>query len=211
MNDHDRLHEMAGAHVLGALDASERAEFEAHLATCERCRTEVASFAPIPGLLTRAEQGTDVPIPQDLVDAVAASAGAQWHAVVRSRRRWRWTAVAAVAVSVALVVGSLWTSGPAKPDLVLAVGSGSVSGEVTIDARTWGSAIEFELDGLPPRDRYVAWVLGSDGTRQQSATWGPTPAGRARLAGAAQIAAAEVAGIEITDGSGTEIIATTAG
>ncbi|HTI36416.1 MAG TPA: anti-sigma factor [Vicinamibacterales bacterium] len=35
---------LAGAYVLGALDPGERLAYEAHLATCEVCRTEVRSF-----------------------------------------------------------------------------------------------------------------------------------------------------------------------
>lgn len=37
----------AAPYALGALTASETAEFEAHLATCVECATEVRSFAPV--------------------------------------------------------------------------------------------------------------------------------------------------------------------
>ena len=40
---HEQL-EQAAAYALGALDAQERAAFEAHLATCAECRSEVKSF-----------------------------------------------------------------------------------------------------------------------------------------------------------------------
>jgi len=38
------LHETAGAYAVDALDSAELAEFEAHLATCEICRDEVAEL-----------------------------------------------------------------------------------------------------------------------------------------------------------------------
>src|SRR4051794_25862433 len=42
-----------GAYVVGALDHTERAELEAHLAGCPMCRDELAELAPLPGLLSR--------------------------------------------------------------------------------------------------------------------------------------------------------------
>ena len=38
------FHESTGSYALDALEAAERAEFEAHLATCEPCRDEVVQF-----------------------------------------------------------------------------------------------------------------------------------------------------------------------
>lgn len=43
----DRLHDLAGAYVLGALDPDERAEFERHLADCQACANEVRSLRPV--------------------------------------------------------------------------------------------------------------------------------------------------------------------
>src|SRR5947209_5490211 len=42
-----------GAYVIGALDHTERAELEAHLARCPMCRDDLAELAPLPGLLSR--------------------------------------------------------------------------------------------------------------------------------------------------------------
>jgi anti-sigma-K factor RskA len=49
--DHDALRELAPSYVLGTLAASERAAFEAHLATCAECTAEVRSLAPVVGAL----------------------------------------------------------------------------------------------------------------------------------------------------------------
>ena len=44
MTEHDDLHLLAGAYALGALDESEREEFEKYLLTSEEARAELAAF-----------------------------------------------------------------------------------------------------------------------------------------------------------------------
>jgi anti-sigma-K factor RskA len=43
---HEHWHDATGAYVLGALDDTERAAFEEHLAGCPACREEVAQLLP---------------------------------------------------------------------------------------------------------------------------------------------------------------------
>ena len=45
--EHRDLVERLGAYVLDGLDATERREVDAHLATCPSCRAELAAIAPI--------------------------------------------------------------------------------------------------------------------------------------------------------------------
>jgi anti-sigma-K factor RskA len=45
MSNHEHWDDAAGAYVLGALPDDERRGFEAHLSTCESCRTEVDELA----------------------------------------------------------------------------------------------------------------------------------------------------------------------
>ena len=45
--DHDELREQAELYVLGALAASDRQTFEAHLASCDECRAQVTSLSPV--------------------------------------------------------------------------------------------------------------------------------------------------------------------
>ncbi|HVK27739.1 MAG TPA: anti-sigma factor [Nocardioides sp.] len=67
MTDHDQ-HALTGAYAVDALDADERARFEAHLATCADCREEVASLQEAAALL-----GTDpVEPPSSVRDSVLA-------------------------------------------------------------------------------------------------------------------------------------------
>ncbi len=51
---HETYLELAAAHALGALDAVERAAFEAHLVTCQECRAAVADYSNVAGMLALA-------------------------------------------------------------------------------------------------------------------------------------------------------------
>ena len=105
MTDH-RWSELAAPYALGAVDARERGEFEAHLAECGACRSELQSFREVVGLLALAAP-TATPAP-GLRDRVLAEARR-----VRSIGRppaWLWLAAAASLV-LALVAGyGYWTA-----------------------------------------------------------------------------------------------------
>ena len=76
MNDHDRLGEWSAAYVLGALDSEDRRLFERHLDSCDLCAADVASFAPIPGLLSKVDVGERERIASgSLTDDGSTSAG----------------------------------------------------------------------------------------------------------------------------------------
>jgi anti-sigma-K factor RskA len=63
------IHDLLGAYCTDALDADERAAFEAHLAACDQCRSEAADFREVLAALADAHP---VRPPQDLEDAVMA-------------------------------------------------------------------------------------------------------------------------------------------
>lgn len=50
----DRLRPELGAYLVGAISVQDRAKLVRHLASCERCRDELAGLAALPGLLHRA-------------------------------------------------------------------------------------------------------------------------------------------------------------
>ncbi len=104
-----------GVYVLGAIDPAERAQVDAHLATCRDCRDELAGLASLPALLARvsteeaiALAATDGPFP-----AAADEAGEpprellatvlDLTAARRRRRRWR---EASLGVAAALVIAA---------------------------------------------------------------------------------------------------------
>ena len=55
------LHDLTAGYALDALDPDERARYEEHLASCERCRDELQGFWQVAGALGRAAGGHDTP------------------------------------------------------------------------------------------------------------------------------------------------------
>ncbi len=135
-----------GAYVLGALDAEETAEVEAHLETCAACRAELAELSGLPPLLARVSaediERAAAP-PRAVLDGVfgdvLANADANANAdtaagadaavappVVASARRGRRSRVLlalAASVVVAAVGGTAWVSVAQKASDGTAVGS----------------------------------------------------------------------------------------
>lgn len=115
--DHERYAQWDAAYVLGALDSSERREYEAHLEVCERCRAAFAELAPMPGLLGRltveqtASIDADAAVDPEAVDArpdalaVAAAPPRDLvaHVVARDRRRRRRRRLVGLAAALAVV------------------------------------------------------------------------------------------------------------
>lgn len=110
-------HALTGAYLLDALEPAEREEFEAHLATCEDCRAEVASLEDAVVRLALAEAVAPPPSMHDEVMARVArtpqappasepeAVGAQVVELsTRRRRRPRWPTVAAVAAALVVAV-----------------------------------------------------------------------------------------------------------
>jgi anti-sigma-K factor RskA len=208
VSDHNTYREWSAAYVLGALDAAERAEFERHLAECETCRSDVSSFAPIPGMLALVESPEIEAAPERIADRAVARLNADWADIIRSRRRWRLAAaVAAVAAVASLIVPLIPRSEPATQVLSLDPGA-SALGQIAVEAKGWGTEVTIRLDQLPQLDRYVAWVVSEDGEWQQIAVWGPTPAARARLTGASSYHTADLDRIVVTSEDRSATIAT---
>ena len=208
MIDHEKYRELSAGFVLGALEPEERRSFEVHLAQCPDCRREVASFAPIPGLMSRAQGVSAESLPDTVTERAASQARAEWLSLARSRRSWRWVAGAAALAAIAMAAVAAFPGSEDSDAIELAVEPGAVTGVVAIESRAWGTALHLELEGLPRRDRYVAWVVDAAGERQQAATWGPTAEGRARLDGASSIPTTRVIAVVVTDGNGAETLLT---
>ncbi|HXT94374.1 MAG TPA: zf-HC2 domain-containing protein [Trebonia sp.] len=111
-----------GVYVLGAIDPAERAQVDAHLATCRDCRDELAGLAGLPALLARVSREEAIALadtsvspfplaeveppepPRELLATVLDLTAAR-----RRRRRWREAtlAVAAAAIVAVGVFGGL--------------------------------------------------------------------------------------------------------
>lgn len=204
-----------GAYLLGSLAPAERAGVDRHLAGCALCRAELAALAPLPGLLGRltAEEARRIRDglagpPDDLVRRTVEAVHEERR---RERRRlfgWRLATVAATLVAVVgigtLLVPDLVGGAPGEP-FVAAAGV-SASGNGTLQARTWGTALQLELAGLPAAPSYQAFATARDGHTEVAASWGATPSGRAVVAGATAIQRTDLVAVEVRTADGTPLL-----
>jgi anti-sigma factor RsiW len=101
------IHELTAGYALDALDPAEREAFERHLAGCQQCQEELASFWDVTSSLAAAAGG---PVPSTaLRERILADARAEKQNVVplESRRRLSpvLVSVAAIAATVAIGLG----------------------------------------------------------------------------------------------------------
>jgi anti-sigma factor RsiW len=96
------MHDLTAAYALDALDIEEARDYEDHLATCERCREELAHLAfavesPAP--------------PAELRTRILESARAERPNVVALRPRWTGATRAIAAVAAVAAIGfGIWTA-----------------------------------------------------------------------------------------------------
>lgn len=208
-HDDDELHDWAGAYALGALDPDDLRRFERHLAECARCVAEVRSLAPIPGLLARLDaDDLDASVRPETADAISRRVRHETSRLRASRDRWRLAAlVAAAAVIVTAAATVVGLGRGADPAVAASVTTSlAASTEVATTSRGWGTQIDLDLDGLPPRDRYQLWAVDDDGTWTIAATWGPTPTGRATITGATATPSSELGRLVVTSDDRDDVI-----
>ncbi|MBA2558913.1 MAG: zf-HC2 domain-containing protein [Propionibacteriales bacterium] len=208
--EHDRLRDLLGPYVLGGLDAADRARIDTHLATCPSCRDELAAYAGLPALLRLADGPASSAAQDPDDDALSRTLDTVRH----DRRRHRHLAVlgSAAAAVVVLGLGATTTvlvaqktdnpqSSPTGISLVAASGIDS-RGQTSLTAKPWGTSVDLDLSGLPSGQRFVVWVVSTDGARQQAATWASTPDGLAHVTGASALNRADVTAVRVTTTQG---------
>jgi anti-sigma factor RsiW len=103
------LHDLTAAYALDALNPDEAREYEAHLAHCERCRTELASFSEAAGALAYATEGPSPP--PELRARILQQAQRERPNVAPLRPRWVAPLAAAVAVAACVALGlGIWAA-----------------------------------------------------------------------------------------------------
>ncbi len=105
----ETIHDLTPAYALGALDPHEEEGYEEHLATCERCREELAGLRePVAALAFGVESPPPPPV---LRERILEAARSERSNVVPIRRRLPRAlgAVAAAAATVAVGLG-LWAA-----------------------------------------------------------------------------------------------------
>lgn len=210
--DHARYAEWDAAYVMGALSAADRAAFEAHLAQCAQCRAAVAELAPIPGLLSRVAPERA----ESLLRAADAEAPAPEHrthvlslAAARSRRRRR-AGVAGIAAAAAIVIAavavplvSTQLRPPATTIALEQLIGAPLTATVDLTDVAWGTRIDMTCaygeSGDAPADGwvYALVVVTDDGTESVLSTWRAHPGTTARLSAGTELAASDIASVEI--------------
>lgn len=211
--NHEELRRSLASYVFGALAPEERRELDVHLAGCPGCRDELASFAGLPGLLSRLElteaTGATLLPPPSLLPSVLAAVESERTSRTRQLTRWR-LAAAGVAAAAALAGVLTVTGNPSAPEserpLVAAAGVNS-SGSVSVQARPWGTELHLHLDDLPAADGFAAYAVDAAGARTLAATWGPTPAGPVEVPGATSLSPQTLSGLVIETTDGDELLA----
>lgn len=220
MMDHAEAQQALGSYVLGALDASDRAAVEEHLKTCVPCRTELLTFAGLPGLMGRltAQEAQDgrLQTPGTLLPSIIAAVENDKFRIERRVRHWRaatLTAIsAAVAACAALIIvlstGNSTAPTPATPigRPMLAGGQSAATGSISLQSKPWGTQLHLVLANLPQQGTFTAWTVGTDGGRTAAATWRATPNGRADVTGAAPTDPNAIQNVQITAADGTPIL-----
>ncbi|MGZ4383640.1 MAG: anti-sigma factor [Gaiellaceae bacterium] len=158
----DTTHELSAAYALDALEPEDARAFEEHLAHCERCQEEIASFSETARALAYTSQPLARPALRARILDVAQSERSN---VRRLRPRWAYAsaAVAAVAACAALGLG-IWAaslhsrldqSQQALRGLPLRGANGSLV--VTGDGRA--ALVISSLPAAPSGRTYEAWVI----------------------------------------------------
>ena len=207
MSEHAWL-ESAAAYAFGALDEGERAQFEAHLADCPRCRAEVATLRDTVGQLAHAAPAAE-PSP-GLRDRVLAEAR-RVRPIGRRPARGPWLlAAASLAVTAALGAafareraaarGAATTLAEARrllaardstiaallsPDIHVA-SLAATGGAPTVRVfwnhdRNMFVVMAFDLPAAPAGRVYQLWALAKDAAPVSMGVFNAGPDGRATL------------------------------
>lgn len=187
-NDHEAYADWSAAYLLGALEPAERSGYQNHLNACDICQRTVADFSTLPGLLARVDPTDEDPAATKRVTDAAVQLTNDHYAHTATRaHRWKTTALVAAAALlfvVGLQVNSSIQSDTPVPDGIELAFVSEASGTVTVEQKPWGTRIELDLEGLPQRESYQLWAVDIDGNWASSATWTPTPTGKAVLVSA---------------------------
>ena len=182
------LHDLTAAYALDALDAEEAREYEEHLATCERCREELARIGGAASALAFAVES---PAPPDaLRSRILEAARAERPNVVPLRSRWivGTSAIAAVAAIAAIGFG-IWAASLsssldrersarqkverllADPTATTRSISGKAGGTLVVSSSGEAALIVSRLAPAPSGKTYEAWVI-ANGKPERAGTFG---------------------------------------
>lgn len=224
---HERFATWDGAYVLGALSATDRAEYERHLEHCALCRAAVAELAPTAGLLSRLSperaRAIDGDEPMRRVAPIAPDPGLRGRIVRTARGRRRravalWAGAAAAALLVIAVPSVVAvTNMPKDPGgTVYAlddVAGAPLEASVKLTPVAWGTRIDLVcqytgqvLDAPPGGWPYALAVTDDSGATTMLSTWRAGPGSTTELSAGTDVSASRIDSIEIRTVEGDRVI-----
>lgn len=189
-----------GVYVLGAIDPTERAMVDAHLATCRDCRDELAGLAGIPALLSRITTDEVLQIGEESAGTVSGAVPADDLlgsvldlAAARRRRRVLRSGLLAAAAAVVIAVGAFTgthvLSSQTSPPSAASVdphswggplgswetaSGGNSSGEigwVSYRPMGWGVQLDARVVGIPVGTTCQLYAVTRDGKHYLAGQW----------------------------------------
>lgn len=156
------IHELSAAYALDALTSDERDVYQAHLASCRRCRLDVAAFSEAAAALAFASPPASPPAA--LRARILKSTRAQEPRRMRPRLHVPRYTLAAVAACAAFVVGVLATAswplvGSSRSTTLHTLALHGASGSIVL---TQGGEAALTVTGLPRASTgktYEIWVM----------------------------------------------------
>lgn len=167
--------EQLGAYALGVLPEDQLAGLQEHLATCDRCRTELLELTPVAVAL----RDVDAAVVNDPEEPPADLRVRVFALLDRERQHQRRTDLArrltAVAAAIALVaIGSLLRPAPAAAPteaVALTVNDDTIAADAELINHTWGTEVILEATGLGAGDEYVLEFETTAGERVAGGTF----------------------------------------
>ena len=230
MGDNHRYAMWDAAYVLGSLSASDRREFEGHMAGCPACRQAVADLSGVPALLSRLDHAEVAAIDESGRTAESLSTTPEMSpellpsllATVRWRRRrtrvatWVASSAAAAVLGIGVLVGVQgYTSTPAHQVATASqpmaqVGTTLLTSTVQLSSQHWGTSVNLKCVCLAPlnahHDTLAMVVVGRDGSQTRLATWVAEPGHTATPAGSISTPVDQIAAVQVVSADSGEVL-----
>lgn len=197
-NQHSPFLENIPAYALGALDADEVAALEAHLQTCESCRTELAGYRALSDALLTAVPPKQPPAA--LRKRLQSQLPSARRNVARPRFNWSWSQLGIGAALAALLFMNVYSigqmralqaeqanlnkqvrSGQTVMSMLsypatqrLAISDQNIVGSVLVDKdRNMVALIVWDMPQLDATKTYQVWLIDPQGDRVSGGTFRP--------------------------------------